>query len=90
MKIEDFDWEELYKKAVDLMKRVRATEYSIATNKKTMYGNEPVVEVSFPKRSNCISIIYLNDNAACVKQKGYRKDNILYCVYGIYASRLSS
>ncbi len=90
MTIDDFKWEELYEKVDNLMKSINAKEYNIATNKKSIHGNEPIVEVSFVKRINTIAIMYLDKNNACIKRKGYKKDNKLFCTYGVYVNRLIS
>lgn len=82
MKIDDFDWEDLYKKTDLLMKELGANEYVIATNKKTAHGNTPYVTVSFPKRINTVAMSRMNGRK-CIRGKGYKKDGKIYCVYQI-------
>ena len=57
MKIDDLNWEDLYKKTDLLMKKLGANEYIIATNEKTLFGNTPYVKVSFPKRINTVAML---------------------------------
>lgn len=87
MKIEDFNWEELYQKANDLMIEFGIYDYHIATNK-GLYGNEPFVTVNFPKRKNILNAMRLNSYDACFKRKGYKKDNKLHYVFGIFVNKL--
>ena len=89
MRIEDFNWEALYEKVDNFMKSIKSNEYIIATNKGSLYGNDAIVEVSFPKRVNAVAIVKLDKNNACIKRKGYIKDNKLFYVYGIYVNRLN-
>lgn len=89
MKIDDFNWEALYKKCDDFMRNIRANEYSIATNKKNLAVTEPVVEVFFPKRINTLAIMKLDKNNACIRRKGYKNDGKLFCVYDVYVNRLN-
>lgn len=89
MKIENFNWDELYKKADIMMKNIKAKDYIVATNIRSLKGNEPIVEVSFPKRSNTATILQLDRNCNCIRQKGYKKDNKIFATYSIYANRLN-
>lgn len=89
MKIEDFNWKELYEKVDNFMKSIKAKEYHVATNKKSLRNNEPIVEVCFPKRVNAIAIMMLDKNTACIKYKGFRNDNKLFSVYGINVNKLN-
>lgn len=83
MNIDDYNWDELYKKCDDYMKSIRVNEYNIAKNIKCLYLSNAIVEVSFPKRNDIAAIIMLENNKACIKRKGYVKDGRLFCVYGI-------
>ena len=81
MKIEDFDWESLYKKTDLLMKELGANEYTIAENEKTLFGDKPYIKVYFPKRINTIAMIRLDAEEYARRIKGYKKDGKYYCVY---------
>lgn len=53
-----------------------------------MSNDEPIVEISVPRKNNAATIQYLNDDNACESQKGLRKDGKFYCVYDVYVNRL--
>ena len=89
MRIEDFDWEVLYKKADNFMKSIKAKEHNVATNEQTLFRNKPIVMVCFPKRINAVAIMMLDKNSACTKLKGYKENGILYCRYSISVEQLN-
>lgn len=89
MNIDDYNWLQLYKKCDEYMKNIKANEYNIATNKRSVYKSDAIVEVSLPKRNNTIAMMMLDNGNACIKGKGYKKDGKLYCTYGIYINRLN-
>lgn len=88
MKIEEFDWDVAYEKVTDFLRNINAHDFIVATNKKYVSNEEPIVEISFPRKNNAATIQYLNDDNACESQKGLRKDGKFYCVYDIYVNRL--
>lgn len=88
MKIEEFDWDVAYEKVADFLRNIHTHDFIIATNKKYVLNNEPIVEISVPRKNNAATIQYLNDDNACESRKGFRKDGKFYCVYDIYVNRL--
>lgn len=92
MKIEDYNWDDLYKKTEGFIKENHLMDCCVHTNEKTIFGNDAIVKISFPKRINAAGLIALGspqNNGKCVRFKGVRSSGVLLCVYGVYASRLS-
>ena len=85
---DDFEWNELYKKAESFMNTINAHDFFIETNVKSTEGYNPIVYVDFPKRSNCVAIIKLDRHMACVRLRGTKSGGILYCRYALYVSQL--
>lgn len=88
MKIEELDWNTAYEKATDFLRNINAHDFTVATNKKYVSNDEPIVEISIPKKNNAAAIRYLNNDIACGSRKGFRKDGKFYCVYDVYVNRL--
>lgn len=88
MKLDDFEWDKLYQKAENFMKKINARAFYVDKNRRTTYGGEPIVTVNFPKRNNIVAILELETTYGCVKQKGFIKDGTLYCEYGVYVDKL--
>lgn len=88
MIIDDFDWDKLYEKADVFMRNSNARAFNVQKKKRTLYANEPIITVDFPKRNNTVAILTLDNTYGCVKQRGFKKDETLYCVYDLYINKL--
>lgn len=90
MIIDDFDWDKLYEKADVFMRNSNVRTFNVQKGERTLYANEPIVTVDFPKRNNTVAILSLDNTYGCVKRRGFKKDGILYCVYGLYINKLTN
>lgn len=87
-RIDDFEWNELYKKTESFMNAINAHDFFVETNVKSINGNEPIVYVGFPKRINCVAMVKLDNHKACYRVRGNKINGILYCKYAIYVNSL--
>lgn len=88
MDMNGYDWNSLYKKAEEYMKKVHTNDCKVIMSQQTIFEEEPIITVEFPKRNNMTTLIELENNSNCIRFRGNKKNGLYFVRYGLKINHL--
>ena len=89
-KLEDFDWNLLYYKTENFIKKIGLTEFRVMKNVRSLYLNEPVVRVEVFVKGNKKWIDKLKEDEYCCTYHGINVDGKRIMQFLILADKIST